>query len=82
MTRLIAELLMARGERPVVLSRGYGGRLKGPIAIDIAKHQARDVGDEPLLLARWVPVVVAADRRQGARFIERMAISPTVILMD
>lgn len=82
MTRVIAELLMSRGERPVVLSRGYGGRLSGPVAVDPAHHQARDVGDEPLLLARWVPVVISKDRRQGARFIERMAIAPTVILMD
>ncbi len=88
MTRLIAEMLVKRGEVPVILSRGYGGREAGPILVDAAIHRARDVGDEPLLMSRTAPVVVSRDRRQGARFIERMGerrdvhAKPSVILMD
>lgn len=88
MTRLIVEMLLKRGEVPVILSRGYGGREAGPILVDPAAHRARDVGDEPLLLSRTAPVVVSRDRRQGARFIERMGeqsnvgAKPSVILMD
>ena len=54
-------LLREQDERPVVLSRGYGGRLRGPVKVDPARHGAGDVGDEPLMLARTVPVVVARD---------------------
>src|SRR5678816_275235 len=50
----IARLLIAAGERPMFLSRGYGGRLAGPVAVEAA-HTAAQVGDEPLLLARVAP---------------------------
>jgi tetraacyldisaccharide 4'-kinase len=57
------------GEHPAFLSRGYGGRLAGPVLIDPRQHGAREVGDEPLLLARGAPTVVARGppRRRSAR---------------
>src|SRR5947208_7356866 len=58
----VAKVLIAAGERPVFLSRGYGGRLAGPIVVDPRRHRADEVGDEPLLLARIAPTVVAMDR--------------------
>src|SRR5207237_9372506 len=61
----LIQLLRAMGERPFVLSRGYGGALKGPMRVDATKHAAKDVGDEPLLLAGIAPVVVAAARVAG-----------------
>src|SRR3569832_971968 len=61
----LARLLRELGETPIVLSRGYGGRLKGPVMVDRERHLAADVGDEPLMMARAVPVVVARDRRDG-----------------
>ncbi len=80
----IAGLLAARGERPAFLTRGYGGRRRGPHRVDAALDTAADVGDEPLLLARHAPVVVARDRVAGARAIEAQAgvAPPTVIVMD
>ncbi len=42
----LAKLLRELGETPVVLSRGYGGRLRGPIMVDPARHGAADVGDD------------------------------------
>jgi tetraacyldisaccharide 4'-kinase len=76
----LARLLRELGETPVVLSRGYGGRLRGPIAVDPARHAATDVGDEPVMLARTLPVVVARDRVAGIALARSRGAS--VILMD
>lgn len=62
----LAARLSASGRAPHILSRGYGGRLEGPVRVDPARHQADDVGDEPLLLAASAPTWVARDRRAGA----------------
>ncbi len=81
---LIARLLIAGGERPVFLTRGYGGRLHGPHRVNPALDNACDVGDEPLLLARHAPVIVARDRVMGAQLAAAdFGLSPpTVIVMD
>jgi tetraacyldisaccharide 4'-kinase len=76
----LVKILRDLGETPVVLSRGYGGRLRGPIKVDPGRHAAADVGDEPLMLARTVPVVVARDRVDGVALARSQA--ATVILMD
>ena len=76
----LAKLLRDLGETPVVLSRGYGGRLRGPVKVDPIRHAAADVGDEPLMMARTVPVVVARDRVEGVALAR--SLGATVILMD
>ncbi|MGY3448115.1 tetraacyldisaccharide 4'-kinase [Bradyrhizobium sp. USDA 4353] len=73
-------LLRELGERPVVLSRGYGGRLRGPVLVDPKAHVAADVGDEPLMMAARVPVVVSRHRADGIGLIKAQGAS--VILMD
>src|SRR5437660_472151 len=55
----VTRMLMAAGLRPVLLTRGYGGRLRGPLQVDPARHLAAEVGDEPLLLARVAPTIVS-----------------------
>ncbi len=63
----IGSSLIARGRVAHFLTRGYGGRLKGPIRVDKNQHDAHDVGDEPLLLADVAPTWVSGDRAASAR---------------
>ena len=65
--REVLRLLRASGVEAHGLSRGYGGRLEGPVRVDPARHSASDVGDEPMLLAGEAPMWVARDRVAGAR---------------
>ena len=76
----VARMLKAAGERPVFLSRGYGGRQRGPLLVAPERDRAVDVGDEPLLLARVAPTVVAHDRVEGAKAAD--AAGASVIVMD
>jgi tetraacyldisaccharide 4'-kinase len=76
----IAERLIARGKAVHFLSRGYGGREKGPLRVDPARHAAADVGDEPLLLARIAPAWVSRDRAAGAA--AAVAAGAQIIVMD
>ena len=76
----LAKLLRDLGELPVVLSRGYGGKLHGPVKVDPERHLASDVGDEPLMLSAALPVVIARDRAAGVALAKSQGAS--VILMD
>jgi tetraacyldisaccharide 4'-kinase len=78
--RALAGLLRDLGETPVVLSRGYGGKLRGPIRVDPVRHAASDVGDEPLMMAAALPVVVSRERADGVPLARAQGAS--VILMD
>jgi tetraacyldisaccharide 4'-kinase len=75
----VADAIVAHGRNPFFLTRGYGGRLQGPVVV-AKTHTAADVGDEPLLLSRKAATVVSRDRALGAILaIERGA---DVIVMD
>jgi len=76
----LAALLRESGRRPGFLTRGYGGRLKGPHTVDPAMDGAMDIGDEALLLARAAPTMLARDRAEGARAFAGLPVD--VIVMD
>jgi tetraacyldisaccharide 4'-kinase len=85
----IAQLLIEAGERPAILSRGYGRRELRPGAV-VVSDGARvlvDVdlaGDEPLMLARALPgarVVVCDDRRVAGALAEAH-LGATVHVLD
>jgi tetraacyldisaccharide 4'-kinase len=69
----LARWLIGSGRRVAVLSRGYGRRSRGVVWVgrsDGRVVDAREGGDEPVLLARslpGVPVVVAESRAEAGR---------------
>jgi len=85
----VARLLLAMGERPAVLSRGYGRtqREDGAVVVRDAGGIRADLaraGDEPLMLARQLPgavVVTSEDRYLGGVVAERH-LGATVHLLD
>jgi tetraacyldisaccharide 4'-kinase len=63
----MARHLRQGGRVPHVLTRGFGGASRGPLKVDPQRHNADQVGDEPLILARHAATWVARDRVAGAR---------------
>jgi tetraacyldisaccharide 4'-kinase len=85
----LAKLLLAAGERPVILSRGYARRdvVDGVLVVSDGRLVYEPVersGDEPQLLARTlpgVPVLVCADRHLAGVLADRR-FGATVLLLD
>ena len=83
----VAEESIKRGYSPVILTRGYRGRVKGPCIVSPDKllpgsftgnpavvSTVKDAGDEPLLMAerlKGVPVIKSASRYEGGIFALR-----------
>lgn len=68
------------GLRTASLSRGYGGRLKGPLKVEQAQHTASDVGDEPLMLANVGEAWIGADRGVAGKAMATDGVE--IIVMD
>jgi len=74
----IAQLLVESGERPAILTRGYGRRRStGDVTVvsdgSTIRADVRSAGDEPLMLARALPgvvVVVSPNRYRAGRLVE------------
>ena len=63
------------------LTRGYGGHKQSkPCVVDVNLHNAKEVGDEPLLLARYGVCVVCVDRIEGAKRLVEEGVN--LIIMD
>lgn len=63
----IAAVLAEQGRVAHFLTRGFGGRIAGPVRVDPFLHDAKAVGDEALLLTAIAPTWVVRDRAAGAR---------------
>jgi tetraacyldisaccharide 4'-kinase len=71
----LVEGLRARGFRPGVVSRGYGGSARSPLLLDVQPDPSL-VGDEPALVRRrtGVPVAIGRDRPAAARRLLSQAV--------
>jgi tetraacyldisaccharide 4'-kinase len=76
----IRRRLAARGKRAATLSRGYGGKLDGPVRVDAKVHTFADVGDEPLMLAGSGEAWISKDRPAGAKAMREAGVQ--VVIMD
>jgi tetraacyldisaccharide 4'-kinase len=74
-------LTRMRGDvRAATLSRGYGGKQKGPLRVDPAVHDASQVGDEALMLSRSGDAWIGADRVAAGQAMETDGVD--IIIMD
>ena len=71
----------ARGYKPVILTRGYGGRLAGPVLAG-KNHTAADIGDEAVMLKEKTPVVISRNRASGVNLIEKEALGDLILMDD
>ncbi len=77
----LARIIQSMGKNPHVISRGYGGITKTSTRVDVEKHSAYQVGDEPLLIAKnGITCWVGSSRRLSAN--EAYKAGADVILMD
>ena len=88
-TACVTRLLLEMGERPAVLSRGYGRRRRDPGVVivrdpDAIRADLARAGDEPLMLARQLPgasVLSCCDRYTAGRLAEHQ-LGATVHVLD
>ena len=76
----VMERLQRSGLRGGLLSRGYCSSIKDPSRVDAGLHSSRQVGDEPLLLARRAPTWIGRDRVATARLAVQAGVN--VLVMD
>ncbi|MDP1644972.1 MAG: tetraacyldisaccharide 4'-kinase [Thiobacillus sp.] len=83
LTIWLVNWLHARGYRPGVVSRGYGGAARGCVDVQ-PDSQPAEVGDEPLLIRvkTSAPVVVGRDRVAAARTLLARHPGVDVIVSD
>lgn len=81
----IAAELVERARRPVVLSRGYGGTVRGPQQVG-PLDGVLEVGDEAVMQAKLLypaaKVVVARSRVAGARYVVDENLGDVIVLDD
>jgi len=82
----LIEELLRQGQRPAILSRGYGRQTRGPRLAGPA-DSAATVGDEPWFYFEQfgecgVPVAVAENRRLGLDLLRQRHPETTLVVLD
>lgn len=81
----LAHFLQAQGYKPGIVARGYGGRLKKDQVAQVQRDSvAKEVGDEPLLLAQKCscPVFVGKERTQAVKQLLASYPDTNVVICD
>ena len=78
----LAHRLQRTGAKPVFVTRGYGGRERGPLRVDPLRHKAQDVGDEALILASAAECWIGGDRAATLRAAAESSQATHVIMDD
>jgi tetraacyldisaccharide 4'-kinase len=80
----LALFLKEKGWRPGIISRGYGGNTKHFPCLVHQNSNAREVGDEPILIARHTgcPTMIDPDRSRGAKSLLKRSNCNIVISDD
>jgi tetraacyldisaccharide 4'-kinase len=82
----VVEELLRQGQRPAILSRGYGRQTQGP-RLAAPTDSAATVGDEPWqyfeqFQAQGVPVAVAENRQVGLNLLREQHPELTTVVLD
>lgn len=78
----IAHYLQKKNAYPIIVLRGYGGRIKRPTLVDPLIHTVRDVGDEALLMAEHYPTYIARRRKDVLPLLHHAPASSIILLDD
>lgn len=78
----LAKTLTARGLRPLILSKGYGGLIYEPTLVDRQYHKSIHVGDEPLMMAQDHEVLISRSRSKALEKIAELKDDFDIVLMD
>ena len=90
-TIAIAEEAKKQGFVPIILTRGYKGKTKGPCFVSKGEEpllNEEDAGDEPLLMAeklKGVPIVKGESRYDAGMFALSslpLALRPNIFILD
>ena len=77
----LTQMAIGLGFSPIVLMRGYGGKVRGPVLVDANHDTSADVGDEALMIAQAsLPVIASRDRAAGADLA--IACGSDLIILD
>ncbi|MCH2546951.1 MAG: tetraacyldisaccharide 4'-kinase [Alphaproteobacteria bacterium] len=76
----VGQYIKSQGVNACYLSKGYGGTLRTPTLVNPQIHNAKQTGDEALLLAQVLPTIVAKSRVAGAKFAEKQGFD--LIILD
>jgi len=84
----LAEFLLKKNKKPVILSRGYKGHFEHGVGVirgeDSFRYNPQDYGDEAILVAKRlknVPVIVGKKRAQNLQFY-LSKVKPDVAILD